>query len=377
MTLILATAPWLLILAALPLLLRQRPDLTAYSRRGSPDPPMVSVIVPTHDDARRVGASLATLLDSDYPFYEIVVVDADSRDGTREIVAALESRAPDRVRLLDAGVAPVGRTWRGWACGQGHEAARGELLLFTRPGTYHDAGLLARAVAALEAEEADMVSVYPRLTMNGFWERLVMPHIWVVLTARLPTASAANRWQDPDDAVASKYFMLVRRDAYEAAGGHGSVAANDPEGPALAKALLGNGSRVFLVHGEAYLETRMYRSLARIADELAIRSAPWRGSLPEWSTLLTAWLVVLTPVLFFVVPPVVLVGGALGLIRTSATAWAFQTTAISLIFWLVVYTRHRIRPAYAVAFPVGALVSALAFARGILVRHDDMDLETS
>lgn len=370
MTLILSTAPWLLALAALPFLLRQRPDLSAYPDQRSPDPPMVSIIMPTHDDARRVGASLATLLDSNYPSYEIIVVDGDSTDGTREIVAALEERAPDRVRLLDGVVAPVGRSWRAWASTQGYAAARGELLLFTRPGTYHDSGLLDRAVAALEAERADMMSVYPRLTMNGFWERLIMPHIWVVLTARMPTAATVNRWQDPEDAVASRYFMLVRRDAYEAAGGHEAVGEWDAEGATLAAALLRAGRRIFLVHGEAYLETRMYRSLGRIADELAIRGpAVWRGRLPDWLSVLTSWLVVVTPILFFVVPPAVLIAGVLGLVGVAAAAWAFQATALSLIFWLVVYTRHRIRPAYAVAFPIGSLISALAFARGILLRE--------
>jgi chlorobactene glucosyltransferase len=375
MTLILATAPWLLILAALPFLLRQRPDLATYPHRRPSDAPMVSVIVPTHNDARRVGASLATLLDSDYPAHEIIVVDGDSHDGTPEIVAALEARAPDRVRLLDAGVPPVGTGWRAWACTQGRAAARGELLLFTRPGTYHDPGLLSRAVAALEAERADMLSIYPRLTMNGFWERLIMPHIWVVLTARLPTAAAVNRWQHPDDAVASKYFMLIRRDAYDAVGGHEDVGDGDQEGPALAETLLRAGRRVFLVHGEAYLETRMYRSLSRIADELSTRSpVTWGGRLSVWPSILVSWIVAATPLLFFVVPPTVLIASVLGWIGSDATPWAFQATAISLVFWLVVYTRHRIRPAYAVAFPAGALVSSLVFARGILMRAMDRKL---
>jgi cellulose synthase/poly-beta-1,6-N-acetylglucosamine synthase-like glycosyltransferase len=224
MPMLLSTLPWLLLLAVLPFLLRQRPSLAAYgparpAPAGSPaDAPMVSVIVPTHDDAGRVGACLATLLDSDYPRYEVIIADDGSQDGTREIVAALESRAPARVRLLDTGVAPVGWSTQPWSCWRAAEVARGELLLFTRPGTLHDAELLPRAVAALQRERADLVSVYPRLTMQGFWERLVMPHIWLVLTARLPSAPAVNRRQDAADAVASPHCMLFRREAYEAVG---------------------------------------------------------------------------------------------------------------------------------------------------------------
>jgi chlorobactene glucosyltransferase len=371
MALFLATVPWLLLVAALPVLLRQRPSLSAYPPTLPLAPPLVSVIVPTLDDARRVGASLARLLDTDYPAFEVVVADVDSGDGTREIVEALEARASDRVRLVDAGVPPVGRGWRAWACRQGFAAANGELILFTQPGTLHESGLLPRAVSVLEQEGADLVSVYPRLTMQGFWERLVMPHIWLVLTARLPTAKSVNRWQDPADALATHHFMLIRREAYEAIGGHDPVAERDPEAPTLARAVLRTGRRVFLVHGEEFLETRMYRTLAGIADELSVTaSAASRWGMPAWARTVAAAAVAATPVLFFVVPPVALAASLLGLLGPSTTTWASGTTALSLLFWLVVYARHRIRPAYAVAYPAGALVSSLAFARTLLLQND-------
>jgi hypothetical protein len=367
MTLLLATAPWLLLIAALPFLLRQRPSLSAYPPGPTGGGPLVSVIIPTHDDARRVGASLSSLLDSDHGAYEVIVVDVDSQDGTREIVAALEERAPGRVRLLDAGVAPVGRSWRAWACWRGYGVARGELLLFTTPGTLHDSDLLGRAVAARTREEADLVSVYPRLTMQGFWERLIMPHIWFVLTARLPTAWSVNRWQDPADAVATNHFMLFQREAYEAIGGHDALAEHDPEAVTLARAVLATGRRLFLVHGEDHLEARMFRTLAAIADELtAATPLAARLGIPGGARTAVAWLVALTPLLFFVAPPLALAGVVVGAVRGAGAVWALWTTGLSLLFWLLVYARHRIRPAYAVAYPAGALVSSLIFARGIL-----------
>lgn len=373
---LLSTLPWLMVLAVLPFLLWQRPSLSAYApvrggRSGPPaDAPLVSIIVPTHDDARRVGACLATLLDSDYPSYEVIVADDGSQDGTREIVAALEARAPTRVRLLDTGVAPVGWSTTAWSCWRASEVARGQLLLFTRAGTLHDAELLPRTVAVLERERADLVSVYPRLTMEGFWERLVMPHIWLVLTARLPTAPAVNRWQDPAEAVASPHCLLFRRETYEATGGHKAVGERNPEASTLARAVLTSGGRVFLVHGESHLETRMYRTLSGIANELLVATPPTAGTSPSWLALAAAWVVAGMPLLFFVAPPVTLVASLLGLVGWPASGWALRATALSLVFWLVVYARHRIRPAYAVAYPAGALVSSLAFARGILLRED-------
>jgi chlorobactene glucosyltransferase len=372
MSLLLSTAPWLLLLAVLPILLRQRPSLSAHAPMRGGDAPPVSVIVPTHNDAGRLGASLATLLDSDYPSYEVVVADAGSEDGTREIVAALEERAPGRVRLLDAGVAPVGWTPRRWSCWRGSQSARGQLLVFTRPGTVHESSLLGRAVAALETGRADLVSVFARLNMEGFWERLVMPHIWLVLTARLPTAAAVNRAQDAADAVASPHFLLLRREAYEAVGGHEAVGPAEPEASVLARGVLRSGRRVFLAHGEDYLEARMYRSLGGISDELIVAArSSGRDRSASWRAVAAAWMVAAMPLLFFVVPPVTLLLALSGLVGGPALGWAARTAALSLLLWLIVYARHRIRPAYAVAYPAGALVSALVFARAILLRDGE------
>ncbi len=365
------TAPWLLLLAVLPILLRQRPSLSSYSAAPPAEGPLVSIIVPTLDDARRVGPCLATLLDCDYPRYEVLVADAGSRDGTREIVAALEERAPSQVRLLSVGPAPAGWTTASWSCWRGSREARGGLLLFTRPGTLHDAELLPRAVTALEAEGADLVSVFPRLAMEGFWERLVMPHIWLVFRARLPSAVVVNRSQDPAEAVASSQFLLFRREAYEAIGGHEGAGREGPEASMLARAVLSAGRRLFLVHGEDQLEARLYRSLGGIADELTVAaSLASRIDARKWLSMVLAWVTAALPVIFFVLPTLILLASLGGLVARWGAVWAAWAWTLSLALWLIVYARHRIRPAYAVAYPAGALVSALVFGRAILLRDD-------
>jgi cellulose synthase/poly-beta-1,6-N-acetylglucosamine synthase-like glycosyltransferase len=369
----LATIPWVLLLAALPLVLWRRPRLNDYGEAGSSgsdgSAPRVSIILPTQDDADRVGVCLATLLDSDYPDYEVVVVDNQSHDGTREIVEALRARSPERIRLVRTGPVPDGRPWRAWACMRGCRESDGDLLLFTEPGTVHDAPLLRRAVAALEAEDADLVTVRPRLTMHGFWERLVMPHVWLVLRARFPSARLVNRSRSPRNAVGHHQFFLFRRRAYEAIGGHEQLEPGTVEDLAVPQAVVAAGLRLFVVHGDAYLETRMVRTLSDI-------SGGWTGAVPPasrttvapWAELFVPWVVAATPVVLFVLPPLFLLVGSVLPGWESATRWGLAATALSLAFWLVVYAVHRIRPAYAMAYPAGALATSVIFVRSIL-RH--------
>ncbi|HVS02378.1 MAG TPA: glycosyltransferase [Thermoanaerobaculia bacterium] len=83
-------------------------------------PPLVSVVVPVLDRERDIGRCVEALLDQDYPRYEVLVVDNNSRDGTREVVR----RYP--VQLLEE---PRRNPYT--ARNRGVAAAKGEIVAFT------------------------------------------------------------------------------------------------------------------------------------------------------------------------------------------------------------------------------------------------------
>ncbi|MEJ2504133.1 MAG: hypothetical protein P8177_12615, partial [Gemmatimonadota bacterium] len=256
---------------------------------------------------------------------------------------------------------------RSWSCRRGAEESTGELLLFTDPGTVHDSDVLPCAVTVLESESADLVTVRPELTMEGFWERLVMPHIWLILAARFPSAGVVNRARSPRNVMAHYQFLLFRRSVYEEIGGHGRVGPGEVEGLALPQAVVSGGFRLFLVHGASCLESRMVRTF----DEL---NSDWTGAVPPasrstvapWAQVFVPWLIILAPLLLFALPPAALLTSALVPGGSETTRWALVTTLVALVFWLAVYTRFRIRPAYAIAYPVGALVTAWIFLKSLL-----------
>jgi chlorobactene glucosyltransferase len=364
--------PWFAMVAALVFLARRRPRLDDYPAPVDAEAPRVTVVVPTRNDAHRIGLFLTMLLNSDYPDFEVNVVDDDSTDGTREIVQALSSRAPQRVRLIRPGPIPDARSRRAWACLRGCREATGELLLFTEPGTVHEPEALGRAVSALRQEGADLVSARPRWSMHGFWERLVTPHVWLMVRARFPSVRLVNRSHSPRNALGHHQFLLFRRKAYERFGGHAVVGPGDVEDLVIAQAAVRAGLRLFLVHGETYLETRMYRQLGDITgDWVAFLPLASRATFVPRLAALAPWVAAVTPLLLFLLPLVVL---GLGIVLPGGevmTLWGLWTTGLALVFWLVIYTVHRIRPAYALAYPVGALATAILFARSALRHGND------
>jgi glycosyltransferase involved in cell wall biosynthesis len=98
----------------------------------------ISIVVPVHDGAATIGKCLAAALASDYPRFEVVVVDDGSTDGTLSIIESFPVklvRHPAR---------------RGVSCARnaGAAASSGELLLFVDADCLLPKDALAVACAA-------------------------------------------------------------------------------------------------------------------------------------------------------------------------------------------------------------------------------------
>jgi chlorobactene glucosyltransferase len=220
--------------------------------------PLVSVILPVRNQRATVEACLRSLLQQQYPRREIIVVDGGSEDGTREVLEGYS----DRAKVLDEPPLPDGWVGKNWACHQGFQAARGELLLFTDGDTLHHPTLLGRAVAYLEEEGLDLLTLSPRIRVESFWEKVLMPFM-IFLIALTYRGAWVNR-QDKPWAVGNGQFLLFRRSVYEALGGHDAVRDRVDEDYRLARLAKSRGYRIRMADARDLMEVRMYSSLREI-----------------------------------------------------------------------------------------------------------------
>jgi hypothetical protein len=91
-----------------------------------------------------------------------------------------------------------------------------------------------------------------------FAEKVVMPVIFAELAAQYPPEKVRD--QSSGVVAANGQYILVRRDAYESAGGHAAVADNILEDVALARAFRAAGYKVYFRYGADAVRTRMYRN---------------------------------------------------------------------------------------------------------------------
>ena len=321
---------------------------------------LVTVVIPARNESATIATVVGSVLASTYQPLEIVVVDDRSTDDTAAIVERL-AMEDGRLRLVRGEPLPEGWYGKPWACVQGYRAARGDLLLFTDADTRHEPELLARAVGALRAERSDLVTVAPRQRCETFWERVVMPQIWLLLALRYHP-SRVNRARRQRDVIANGQFILVSRESYEAVGTHGAVRDEVAEDLALAQAFLRAGRKLHFAFAERLMQTRMYRSLPELIEGWSKNVyLGGRRSFPEEPRLRALVpLMLLAGFLFWLAPPVVLaITAATGPVGRAAAV----ASALSALFWMAISYGMRIPAWYGLLYPLGALMGLYIAAR--------------
>ena len=137
-------------------------------------------------------------------------------------------------------------------------------MLFRSADTAHGPELLGRAMRALADRPADLISVMGRQELGTFWERLLMPQVFVVIISRYGGLEQMSRSTDPYEKIANGQFFLVRRNAYDRAGGHETVRDHVAEDLRIAQEVCRAGGAVHFLDGRGYLATRMYDGLGEL-----------------------------------------------------------------------------------------------------------------
>jgi glycosyltransferase involved in cell wall biosynthesis len=313
---------------------------------------MISAIIP----ARNEEASIARAVESvaaQSEVGEVIVVNDQSTDGTASILRELCQHIP-KLKIIDVHGLPEGWVGKNHAVWLGAAAAQGQWLLFTDADTFHLPGSARRALSDAGWRGAGMVSYSPEQELESFWERALVPVVYWRLSQRY-SFERVNDERAPD-AAANGQYLMIRKDAYAAVGGHGAIKGEILEDVALAREVKHAGYRIYFAPGQGIVRTRMYRSF----------EAMWQGWTKNLYPLFGGKLVDILMEIDDASPWMgVLLALVAGFWRYGKVDWVLWTAALALFarpwvrcgLWL---RRNHYRGAYIQYFLPGVAVYAAA-----------------
>ena len=245
----------------------------------------VSVLVPARNEESRIGDCLASLAAQQPPVREIILLDDRSTDRTAEIARELGFReeSGSRLRLVRGEELPEGWVGKNWACHQLSRAASPQSgnLLFTDADTAHSSGCMRAALDHARSTRADLLSLWPDQITGTWSEKLIIPlgyllfmgfHPFPMLTWLQAKPERVKRWGISGRRLsmmgaANGQFLLFRREAYSALGGHEALKDHLVEDIAFGRrvaARTGEGMRLVNADGINLLRCRMYTDFAGV-----------------------------------------------------------------------------------------------------------------
>jgi glycosyltransferase involved in cell wall biosynthesis len=235
-----------------------RPLPEKDSAGSSLELPKLSVVIPARNEERKLEGALRTVLGQDYPHLEAILVNDRSTDGTGRTMEHLTAGRGDAT-VIQVEELPEGWLGKNNAIHVGTERASGDWLLFTDGDIHFHPAAFRRAIAYAEERSLDHLTLVPELKLSGYWLRGVVAFFYTAFLVHRGYYKA--NIPSSETGVGIGAFNLIRREAYDEAGGYKALAQRPDDDLALGGRVKKLGLRQELALGHGLLEVEWYASL--------------------------------------------------------------------------------------------------------------------
>lgn len=225
------------------------------------DAPLISVIFAARDEAEKLPAAIETLLAQDYPRFEIIAVNDRSTDRTPAILHESE-RSRRNLVVTDIDNLPAGWLGKPHALVAGFEKSHGDWLVFTDADVHFAPDVLSRSVALAVERRWDHLTLLTAVEMSGFGEIAAISYFGLGFVVGNEPWLASNPRSSRYVGVGA--FQLVRRDAYEASGGHARLRMDVIEDMKLGKLMKRAGFRSGVAVAQDVVRVRWHSGLRNV-----------------------------------------------------------------------------------------------------------------
>jgi glycosyltransferase involved in cell wall biosynthesis len=317
-------------------------------------PPQVTIVVAARNEERNIRHAFRSLLNLDYPDFELIVVNDRSDDRTGAILNEMAAVDP-RLRVIHVNELPLCWLGKNHALWVGSQRASGKLLLFTDADIIMDPSTLRRAVNFFLDNRLDHMAATPSMRMPTVF--LEMFGAFFILFFTL----FARPWKakDPRSSyhIGIGAFNLVRSEVYRQVGGHETIRLRPDDDLKLGKIIKKAGFRQDAALAPEFLSVEWYasfREVIRGLEKNAFSGTDYNVGL----VLLGALFLILCGIWPYI-----------ALFVTHGPALVVYVAAVGLITLLFAHSAnlHGARRWYVIGFPFAAMLFVFILLRTMLL----------
>ena len=318
----------------------------------------IDVIVPARNEERDLQSALRSILAQENVELRLFVINDHSNDRTGEIADSVAA-SDDRVHVIHN--PPLNPGWFGKVNAMQHalSLSSAPIVLFADADVIHSPPCFASALAEMQRDNVDFLSLAPRFDFESFWENVLLPHAFVAGAVQFLFHDVNDN--RTDNAAAAGAFMMTRREVLDQIGGLNDIKSEMIDDIELAKRVKREGFETRLMFAQEFVKVRLFKGN---------RDAFWGLTKNILGVINRVWMAVpmmILPVFFYWVPLATFV---LGIARRDPLMMAagFSAYLVQAVLVLLSGRICRLRLLKAMFFPLAVFPVAACIARALYHR---------
>ena len=323
----------------------------------------VSAVLQVRNESSTIEETVNALLNQNGVDMQVIVVDDESTDKTCIKLEQIAQEDP-RLNVLRQTKTPPSWSARCYAYEMGQAIATGDWILFTDGALKVGPRAVFNAVATMERERLDHLTLCPRIEAMKFLEAMLLPILVLLTHFRFVSAKALE--QDSGVGVGVGAFNLVNASAYRLRGTHAQIRGSLIDEMALGRIMRADDGRGLILRAVGQVRRRYVGGLQELFN--------FSGSEVWVSCRQSTFLTFLVGTSLVCVPIVV----ALSIVNIISFSFEWPWIWLHflvLVFWGIVAVLGLLRvrglvryPVWTIVFmPIGAMLFGFAVLRVTLI----------
>jgi chlorobactene glucosyltransferase len=335
--------------------------------------PAISIIIPARNEELNIERCLLSLVDQNYPNYEVILVDDNSNDNTVQKARKIQQKFKAKfqnLKIIELKSKPQDWTGKTWASEKGLLSSRYNMLLFLDADCYYAKNCILFAISHMLSNQLDVITGYPFFVLRDFWSKISMP-LWKLMSFTFQDDASHVNDLNSEVAYLMGCFFMIKKHVLIEIGSFASVKNAIQEDKELGQKLKYSGYKLNMVQMDSFITALWSRNLSTLWHGLARTISPMMlyQKKKVFINFVTIFILAVLPSLLVVTnfPSIMQVqlhkdltlNNYLHLITFVLYLITFGLTTCCVIMKLV--SMCRIFTCYALLFPLGGLFLTLVY----------------